>query len=189
MALEDREKWDKKYKENSKLLIDTEATLFVRKYCNVTTFKEALDLACGVGRNSIFLAKKGFKVDAIDISKIALDVLRDKGEKNINIIEADLDNFIPKKEYGLIIKCNFLDRDLINKTKMFLKKGGVYIVESYVEDSNNEKKSYNHEFLLKKDELLKIFKSDFEVLEYKTFWKESYEKYKIKKATIAVRKI
>ena len=188
MSLKDKIKWDKKYQENPTLLQKREPSLFVKKYCNATKGRRVLDLAAGTGRNAIFLESRGFSVDAVDISKIALDVLKSRSKDTINIIEEDLDNFTPTKDYDLIIKCNFLNRDLIEKTKKFLNRGGIYIVETYIEDKKNEKKEYNPDYLLKKDELLKIFKDGFEVLEYKTFWNESYELHKMRKAAIAVRK-
>jgi len=189
MSLEDKKKWDKKYKENPRLLEDREPSLFVKKYSLIPKGREALDLACGVGRNALFLESRGFKVDAIDISSVALDILKSKSKGSINTILADLDSFEFSKSYDVIIKCNFLDRELIEKSKKALKKGGVFIVETYIEDKLNEKKDSNPNFLLKKDELLKIFKDGFEVLEYKTFWNESHELYKMKKAAIAVRKV
>jgi len=188
MSLEDKIKWDKKYKEKQKLLEPREPSLFVKKYCQAAGGKEALDLACGVGRNALFLEDRGFRVDAVDISEVALDTLKSRSKGTINIIKADLDTFTPSKSYNLIVKCNFLDRALIERTKSSLKSGGIYIVETYIEDKANEKKESNPAFLLKKDELLKIFKDGFEVLEYKTFWNESYELYKMRKAVIAVRK-
>jgi len=189
MSLKDKQKWDLKYQQNSKLLEPREANLFVKKYCALAPIKEALDLACGVGRNALFLESRGFSVDAIDISTKALDVLKSRAKGSIKVIEDDLDNFNPIKKYGLIIMCNYLDRSLLNRTKSALVKNGIYIVETYIEDKNNEKKDTNPDFLLKKDELLKIFKDGFEILEYKTFWNENYEIYKIKKASIAVKKI
>ena len=32
----------------------------------------AIDLGCGIGRNAIYLAKAGFRVDAIDLSRVAI---------------------------------------------------------------------------------------------------------------------
>jgi len=189
MSIEDKLKWDKKYQEKSSLLELREPSLFVKKYCLVAKGKDALDLAAGVGRNALFLENRGFSVDAVDISSVALDVLKSRSKGTINIIETDLDNFNSTKSYDLIVKCNFLDRELIERSKEFLKSGGVFIVETYIEDKANEKPNSNPDFLLKKDELLKIFKDGFEVLEYKTFLNESYELYKMKKAAIAVRKM
>lgn len=35
----------------------------------------ALDIACGMGRNAIFLAEQGFAVTAVDMSEVALNQL------------------------------------------------------------------------------------------------------------------
>ena len=189
MSIEDKLKWDKKYSQKEELLKLREASLFVKKYSSVVDGLDVLDLACGVGKNSIYLANRGFRVDAVDISKKALDKLKSYATAEINTIEADLDNYTPSKSYDIIIMSNFLDRELIKRTKSSLNMGGLYIIETYIEDKNNEKKDSNPNFLLKKDELPKIFKDGFKVLEYKTFWNEPYEIYKMKKATIAAVKI
>ena len=188
MSIEDREKWNKKYQEKRELLEIREPSHFVKKFAKVAKGVDALDLACGVGRNALFLEKIGFRVDAVDISKVALNILKDRSKGSINIIEADLDNFVLDRSYDLILMCNFLDRDLIERSKEYLNSGGVYIVETYIEDKGNQKPNSNSNFLLKRDELLKIFRDEFEVLEYKTFWNESYELYKMRKAVISVRR-
>ena len=36
----------------------------------------ALDVACGDGRNALYLAQLGYMVDAIDVSDVAIDALR-----------------------------------------------------------------------------------------------------------------
>jgi SAM-dependent methyltransferase len=189
MSAEDKIKWDKKYQEEPRLLEQREASLFVKKYYGVASGKDALDLASGVGKNALFLEIKGFRIDAIDISSVALEVLSSKSKGSINTIEADLDTYTFSKNYDLILMCNYLDRTLINRAKESLNSGGVFIVETYIEDKSNQKKSYNPNFLLKKDELLKIFKDGFEVLEYKSFQNESYELYRMKKAAIAAKKL
>ena len=190
MALKDRLKWDRKYQENSKLLAKREPSLALVKYHKECSGKLALDLACGSGRNSLFLEEQGFFVDAVDISTIALQTLKSRAKSDrVNPILADLDSFkIEKEKYDLIVKTNFLDRALIARAKEALKSGGVMVVETYMEDVANEKRDSNQNFLLKKDELLTIFKEGFDVLEYKTFWNESFEKYRMKKASIAVKK-
>jgi len=190
MSVKDKEKWDNKYSQNPELLNRDEASLIVRKYFALAEPKRALDLACGGGRHALFLESRGFSVDAVDISPIALARVKSLSKGSINVIEADLDSYEPKKEYyGLIVKSNFLDRALIERAKEALVAGGIFIVETYIEDVANEKKSTNSNFLLKKDELLKIFKDGFDILEYKTFWNESFEMYRMRKATIAVRKV
>jgi SAM-dependent methyltransferase len=38
----------------------------------------ALDLGCGAGRNALFLAERGFEVDAVDLSSTAIDWARER---------------------------------------------------------------------------------------------------------------
>ena len=191
MAVDDKIKWDKKYSQNGDLLTPREPSQAVVKHYKECSGNRALDLACGAGRNTLFLEEQGFYVDAVDISKLALEYLQERAKYNkINPILADLDEFdLGEERYDFIVKCNFLDRDLINRAKKALKIGGVMVVETYIEDRENEKKNSNPNYLLKKDELLEIFKSGFELLEYKTFWNESFEKYRMKKASIVVKRL
>ena len=67
---------------------------------------EVLDMACGTGRHSILLAKKGFKVSAVDLSKNMLSVASGKAEKEnlkINFIQSDLRNFTHSGRFNLIV--------------------------------------------------------------------------------------
>ncbi|MFI8216670.1 class I SAM-dependent methyltransferase [Streptomyces sp. NPDC085932] len=41
----------------------------------------ALDLGCGPGRNALYLAARGFEVDAVDLSPAALDWARDRARE------------------------------------------------------------------------------------------------------------
>jgi 2-polyprenyl-3-methyl-5-hydroxy-6-metoxy-1,4-benzoquinol methylase len=56
MAREDKERWDKKYKNNP---IPSKIVKVVEQYAQLATGKQALDIACGMGRNSKFLASNG----------------------------------------------------------------------------------------------------------------------------------
>jgi len=48
--------------------------------------KDVIDIGCGYGRNSIFLAKEGFNVTAVDSSKEALQIMQENARKeNLNI--------------------------------------------------------------------------------------------------------
>lgn len=190
MSQKDKEKWDKKYTEMSGLLEKRPPSDMLSAHFATAPGAKALDLACGGGRHSLFLAEKGFDVDAVDISTVALRYLSDQaGTEQINIIEADLDTFTPGRDtYDLIVKTNFLDRALIARAKNALKSGGIMIVETYMADPGNEKPDSNPDFLLQKDELPSLFGDGFDVLEYREFWNEPYEKYRMKKQGIAVRK-
>jgi len=188
LSLKDRIKWDKKYAKNRELFSYRPPSMFVRQYFDLAPKKSALDVACGGGRNTLFLQQQDFKIDAIDISAIALEELAKNINKNVNLIEADLDEYeFENNKYGLIVMANFLDRGLIKKLKNSLVKDGIFIVETYVEDELNEK-DFNKDFMLYKEELRKLF-SDFEIVEYDEFINENFEIYRMKKAAIVARKV
>lgn len=189
MSQKDKLKWDKKYQETTSLLKDREPSENLKKIVEKTKGKKALDVASGAGRNSIYLANNGFDVEALDISSVALEVLNNKGFKNISCKLVDLDEYeILKNNYDLIVMTNFLDRNLIPKLSNALKINGVLFIETYMEDELNEKISSNPDFLLKKDELKTFFNDNFELLVYDEFL-NTEELYKMKKQFIAIRKL
>ncbi len=191
MAHKDKEKWNRKFSDMPDLLAPRPPSELLVRFVHEVSGKKALDLACGGGRHTLFLQEQGFEVDAVDISEVALSGLASKVDPSkVRLIEADLDDFVPKRAgYDLIVKTNYLDRALIQRAKEALKKGGIFVIETYMEDPENEKKDSNPDFLLKVDELKQMFDTGVEILAYETFWNETYEKYRMKKAAIAVRKI
>ncbi len=190
MSQKDRIKWNRKFSEMPDLLALRPPSAMVERWFHEVRGKKALDLACGGGRHTRFLSKQGFEVDAVDISSVALEKLSEYvDKKRVRLIEADLETYaFPKAQYDLIVKTNYLDRDLIERAKAALKRGGIMIVETYMADPENEKRDSNPDYLLQSGELPEIFSQGFEILEYREFWNESYEKYRMKKASIAVRK-
>ena len=64
----DQKRWDQRFK-GKKFALGTKANPFLRKHVALLPKGRALDLAAGEGRNAVFLAQHGFKVDAVDISE------------------------------------------------------------------------------------------------------------------------
>ncbi len=190
MSQKDRIKWNRKFSEMPDLLALRPPSPTVERWFHEAPGKRALDLACGGGRHTRFLSEKGFEVDAVDIASVALEKLSEYvDKKRVQLIEADLDTYtLPRAYYDLIVKTNYLDRDLIERAKAALKTGGIMIVETYMADPQNEKRDSNPDYLLQSGELPEIFAQGFEILEYREFWNEAYEKYRMKKASIAARK-
>ena len=65
-----------------------------------------LDIGCGDGRNSLFLAQKGFKVDAFDISETGIEKIKYLAKKEnlkINAFLCDMNDFEFENSYNLII--------------------------------------------------------------------------------------
>ena len=189
MAIKDKNKWNEKYKNTPKLLEKRPESYKLSSIISHTKGTNALDVACGAGRNSIFLANNGFKVTSLDISEFALDSLNKMNNPNITTQIADLDDYNFKQEqYDLIIMTNFLDRLVIPKLLRALKKDGILFIETYMFHEENEKPPSNPDFLLKKEELKSFFNDNVEILEYDEFFNEDFELYKMRKQSITIKR-
>ena len=190
MAIKDKIKWNKKYQNTPSLLEERTPSKKLIKALENTVGKNALDVACGAGKNSIYLAKSGFHVHSLDISEVALETLDNRSIKNISTELIDLDEYKTVKEtYDFIVMTNFLDRNIIPKLALALKKDGILFIETYMHHKDNEKPPSNPDFLLKKDELKTFFDNNYEILEYDEFDNEPEELYKMKKQAITIKKI
>ena len=120
---------------------------------------KALDLACGEGRNSIFLAKRGFQVSGLDISEAGLEKGRHWMEREgvkIDFRVTNLEQFEFTEQYDLILNCNFLLRDLVPKSVEALSPGGIIVFDTLL-DSPYVPTNHKKEFLLQPGELVRIF--------------------------------
>ena len=151
---EDKKRWNEKYLEKPK---QENVSALVEKYIEHANVGQALDIACGTGRNTHFLALKGFDVDAVDISDIALKEI--KKSSSIKKIDTDLDKYnIAPNKYDLILNINYLNRRLVSQMKDGLKSGGVIIFETFLLAHGDFKiPTMNLDYLLRKNELLHSF--------------------------------
>jgi SAM-dependent methyltransferase len=170
MAEDDRARWDERYAagdwadigEPARILEDAEAWLGEPGL--------ALDVACGAGRNALWLARRGFKVVAVDISWEGLQRLqrRARDEKlDIHIVLADLENFaLAPDVFDLIINTRFLLRTLFPAFHTALKPGGLLLVETFnVDEIEVLGGDIRRAYALERGELKQVF-GDFEMLLY-----------------------
>ncbi len=180
---DDKIRWNRKYET---LPMPTHVSKTVKHHVGKAPQGAALDIACGQGRNSIFLAEQGFRVDAVDISDVALSYL--EGVNNVNAICADLDQYALERDYAVIINVNYLDRALIPKMKQALQCGGILIFETFVEaEGENFHQPSNADYLLHVNELLTLFR-DFEVIYYEEKVECNLRGEKVKIASLVARK-
>jgi 2-polyprenyl-3-methyl-5-hydroxy-6-metoxy-1,4-benzoquinol methylase len=184
LATEDQERWDKRHEAHQG---EIGPASFLQEVFHLRAWQiptgRALDIATGRGGNAIFLAEKGFAVDAIDISEVALQSARKIAEEKgltIDFKQADLDHLeLPAMAYDVVLNFNFLERDLIPKMKRALKLSGHVIFETYLIDQRVLGHPRNPAYLLGHNELLELF-SDFRVLYYREgkFLKGGKEAYR-----------
>ncbi len=167
----DQKRWDRRFKA-MKFAFGKKANPFLRGHIAFLPKGKALDLAAGEGRNAVFLADHGFKVDAVDISEIGLRKTQELAGKRIvkvHTVLADLDTYqIKRGEYDLITNFYFLDRNIIPRMKIGLKKGGMVIFETYLLEHRRLHTGgpKNPKYFLKPNELLQLFKG-FRILAYR----------------------
>ncbi len=71
VASMEREEWDERYASHE-LLWHAEPNRFVVEEVGDLAPGTALDLACGEGRNAVWLAEQGWRATGVDFSAVAL---------------------------------------------------------------------------------------------------------------------
>jgi tellurite methyltransferase len=131
----DRDKWNHRYATDSQRKSNPVSLL--ETWLPGVKVGRALDVACGAGRNSLFLAEAGFTVDAIDISAEGLEIARAKADQKnltINWIESDLDQSPSiDDQYELIIVLWYVNLPLISQLVQNLSPGGYLICEEHLQ--------------------------------------------------------
>jgi len=124
----------------------------------------ALDLACGNGRNAVYLAQEGFRVEAWDRDAAALDALQKRADAlglrtlTTRLVDLEQEPAIPPASFDLITVFYYLQRDLITNIVQALRPGGVVVYETFLLD-NHERFAHprRREFCLGRNELLSLF--------------------------------
>jgi SAM-dependent methyltransferase len=120
-----------------------------------------LDLACGSGRNAIWLAEQGWKVTAVDRSETAIGALL-AASPGVDARIADLEAgafAIEESTWDLILMSHYLQRGLFEPAKRGLRPGGLLIAILHLFEPGHE----HSRFSLKPGELAACF-TDCEIL-------------------------
>jgi dihydroneopterin aldolase len=131
---------------------------------------KALDVAAGNGRHSLFLASRGYHVDAIDRDENALAQLsaaaRARMLAAVTTRSIDLEQPAPyapdlgKESYDVIVVFFYLHRSLFPSLIEALKPGGVLVYETFTTDNYfHHKHPKRWEFCLAPNELLRLTSS------------------------------
>lgn len=161
MAEIDRQRWNQRYRRGAydfspaAWLVAREALLRPRR-----PGARALDVACGAGRNSLYLADLGYTVDAWDISEVGLDLLRQELSRRraaaqplaVTTCQVDLDaGELPRAAYDLVLDAYFLDRSLFPSMVGALRPGGLLVVHTFLRRDEQDERNPDH--LLERGEL------------------------------------
>lgn len=141
---------------------DTPADWLVEHGALLGSGGRALDVACGDGRNALYLARLGFDVDAIDISDVAIDALSAAAQERslpVHPRVVDLEREAPAAgEYDVVVNFYFLQRDLFEALERALRPGGWLVFETFARAHVDELgRDMNEAYVLGDNELLRAF--------------------------------
>lgn len=100
--------------------------------------RRALDLACGSGRDAVYLALHGWAVDAIDVLPDALERAADLARRcgvAVNTMRQDLrrESALPEGSYTLVVVMRFFHRPLLPTVRRSVAPGGFALCEAFHE--------------------------------------------------------
>jgi SAM-dependent methyltransferase len=167
VSRQDRDRWNQKYAAgNPNPTFEPEPLLV--QYAHLLSGRGlALDLACGVGSNALYLARRGYEVIAVDASVVGLSYGRDRlrgSSLRVHLVAADLDDFpLPCEHFTLVTVFRFLSRPLLPRIKLALRPGGMLIYQTFNVNQLRAASHMRREYLLERGELAQAF-GEFEVL-------------------------
>ena len=130
-----------------------------------------LDVACGTGRHSRYLAGLGYRVTAVDInvSRIELQTSEQQLPASIRSMAADLERgdwpFEPDNFDGVVV-VNYLHRPHFRLLASALTPGGVLLFDTFAAGNERFGRPRNPDYLLRPGELLREFGAGLEVVAY-----------------------
>ena len=102
---------------------------------------DALDLACGPGRHAIPLARRGFRVTAVDLSPFHLTRARDHAARarvDVEFVQSDMRAFVRADAFDLVLSIFTSfgyfedpadDRRVLDNVRRSLRPGGVLVMD------------------------------------------------------------
>jgi SAM-dependent methyltransferase len=130
--------WDRKYEQGLPPLENPDP-FFVTAFDSFVTSSfplggNALDLAAGLGRHTLFLAQRKWKVTTVDISEVAIRKIGQKAQQlgvTLDMFTLDAKHYLfASNQFDLIVMFYHFDRDLASKVLFSLKPGGLLICKS-----------------------------------------------------------
>jgi ubiquinone/menaquinone biosynthesis C-methylase UbiE len=147
---------------------------------------DALDIGCGDGRDTLFLASAGFSITAKDVSAVALEKLMKLGklhnfQDRIRPVKCDARCWMyPSDTFDLVTSATCLDQMpeldgqlLLEKITKCLKDSGILFVEVHTVDApgfkHTEKKSelaFVVQHYFRHNELLRLVQPHYYIMRY-----------------------
>ena len=139
----DREEWNRRY-AGTELLWTARPNRFLVGEADDLRPGRALDLACGEGRNAVWLAEQGWRVTGVDFSDVALAKARELAAARgveADWVQADLLDYRPERRAYDLVLLFYLQlpadqrREIVRAAADAVAAGGTLLVVAH--DSSN----------------------------------------------------
>lgn len=132
------EKWNERYRTGEQVF--EEPSPLVVQFTRNLAPGSALDLACGPGRNSLYLAERGWLVFAVDGSEVAIDLLLARARERSFTLDARVADLeaggvgVPVEAFDLVLSCYYFQRSLMPLILSGVRPGGLLILIAHLSD-------------------------------------------------------
>lgn len=162
----DIERWNRKYLDRDTVPSAPDPLLLDYAHC-LRDRGAALDVACGLGHNALYLARRGYEVYAVDGSEVALGRCRAalrRAPLPVHLIVADLDGYTPPTRYfDLVLVVSYLHRPLLPRLCAAVKPGGLLLYKTFNMRRLETTPRFPRDYLLEPGELARYFR-DWETI-------------------------
>lgn len=162
-------KWNLKFSERENELLKPDK--FLTENLALLKKGKLADVACGDGRNAVYLAENGFDVSCFDFSEVAFQKLNTfTFEKKIKIettlCDLETYNFEGFENcFDSVLVSHFLlQGKFFENLKKILKVGGTLVYSTF-NLKQHEATGFRKEFCLQENEILEAF-NDFELVKF-----------------------
>jgi len=165
---DDRTRWDARYRDGDWLDEGRPAPIVVDAERWLPRKGLALDVACGAGRNALFLAERGLRVLGVDLSREGLRLMERRARAlPVQGVLADLSRFALRPgRFDVVVNTHFLLRETFPLIREALAPGGLLLFETYhVDELDVLGGDIRRAFALEQGELREAF-ADLQILLY-----------------------
>lgn len=172
--------WEKSYQEDDTIAFSDQPNTTITEFEHLLHMQsKVLEAGCGEGQNAVYLAQKGYQVDAFDLSEHGIAKLKRRCEQSnaqVNAFVADLTTYQFKQYYDMILcfgTLHFVDKDgwkrFISNAKEYTNIGGIHIMQIFTDAVPASEDIAPFAIGLAKDGEMKELYTDWDILQFKSY--------------------
>lgn len=156
-----RERWEDRYRERQAAPASAPCRVLAEHAHLLPRSGAALDLACGMGGNALFLARRGLTVAAWDISQSAISCLEAQAQSEQLVVRTGVRDIETLQwddwRFDVIVVSRYLERTLSDRLCRALNPGGLLFYQTFTAAKLSDAGPRNPAYLLADNELLSLF--------------------------------